>query len=207
MTDAPLVHDAELVGAGADRIRRLVRRALLVDDDRRVDAEVKQRLKLGSLNLSTTVSGSGVSIDSIEAKNALSLLVESLAAKRSNENLTSFEENGSPSWNLTLGLSVKVSVLRSGEKSHFSASSGVTEKSSLIFVSPSKIVVVGHLADRRGRRAGRIEPGRLEHHADRDAVLGEGEAGRGEEGEAEREAKRVDAAHEDAPEAGKGARP
>src|ERR1700677_3658968 len=38
-----------------------------------------------------------------------------------------------------LGLSVKVRVLRSGEKSHFSARSGVTEKSSLIFVKPSKM--------------------------------------------------------------------
>ena len=37
------------------------------------------------------------------------------------------------------GLSVKVSVLRSGEKSHFSARSGVIEKSSLIFVRPSKM--------------------------------------------------------------------
>ena len=73
--------------------------------------------KLGSLNLSTTVIGSGVSIDSIEAKKALSLLVESLAAKRSKEYLTSFDENGSSSWNLTFGFSVKVSVLRSGEKS------------------------------------------------------------------------------------------
>ena len=92
------------------------------------------------MNLSTTVIGSGVSIDSIEAKKALSLLVESFAAKRSKENFTSFEENGSPSWNLTFGLSVKVSVLRSGEKAHFSARSGVTEKSSLIFVSPSKML-------------------------------------------------------------------
>src|SRR5271165_463267 len=87
-----------------------------------------------------TVSGSGVSIDSIEAKKPLSLLVESLAPKRSNENLTSFEEKGSPSWNLTFGLRVKVRVFRSGEKVHFSASCGVTEKSSLIFVRPSKML-------------------------------------------------------------------
>ena len=92
------------------------------------------------MNLSTTVIGSGVSMDSIEAKNPLSLLVESLAAKRSKENFTSLEENVSPSWNLTFGFSVNVRVLRSGEKSHFSARSGVTEKSSLIFVSPSKIL-------------------------------------------------------------------
>src|ERR1700679_3303491 len=37
------------------------------------------------------------------------------------------------------GLRVNVRVLRSGEKSHFSARSGVTEKSSLIFVRPSKM--------------------------------------------------------------------
>ena len=92
------------------------------------------------MKLSTTVIGSGVSIDAIEAKKALSLLVESLAAKRSNENFTSFDENGSPSWNLTFGLRVKVSVFRSGEKVHLSARSGVTEKSSLIFVRPSKIL-------------------------------------------------------------------
>ena len=96
--------------------------------------------KLGALNLSVTTSGSLASIDSIEAKKALSLLVESLAAARSNENFTSFEENVSPSWNLTPLRKVKVSVLRSGEKLHFSASSGVTEKSSLIFVSPSKML-------------------------------------------------------------------
>ena len=96
--------------------------------------------KLGSLKWRTTVIGSGVSIDSIEAKKPLSLLVEPLAPKRSKENLTSFDVRGSPSWNLTFGLSAKVSVLRSGEKVHFSASSGVTEKSSLIFVRPSKIL-------------------------------------------------------------------
>ncbi len=79
-------------------------------------------------------------MDSIEAKNPLSLLVESLAAKRSNEYLTSLDEKGSSSWNFTFERNVKVSVLRSGEKVHFSASSGVTEKSSSIFVSPSKIL-------------------------------------------------------------------
>src|SRR5271170_1088506 len=88
--------------------------------------------KLGSLNLSTATSGSLASIDSIEAKNAFSLFVESLAANRSNENLTSLDENGSPSWNLTPFFRLKVSVFKSGEKLHLSASSGVMEKSSLI---------------------------------------------------------------------------
>src|ERR1700749_4523984 len=50
--------------------------------------------------------------------------------------------------------------------------------------------------DRRGRRAGRVEPRRLEHHANRHAVLGEGEARRRHEGEAEREQKAMGAAHE-----------
>ena len=59
--------------------------------------------KLGDLKLNVTLSGSLASIEAIEAKNALSLLVESLAAKRSNENFTSFEVKVSPSWNLTFG--------------------------------------------------------------------------------------------------------
>src|SRR5579872_4496752 len=93
--------------------------------------------KLGCLKVSATVWGSGVSILSIEAKNALSLLVESFDAARSKENFTSFDEKGSPSWNLTPDLSLNVKVFRSGDKVQLSASKGVTEKSALIFVKPS----------------------------------------------------------------------
>ena len=41
----------KLVGAGADRVGRLVRRALLVDDHRRIGAEVKQRLEARLLEI------------------------------------------------------------------------------------------------------------------------------------------------------------
>ena len=89
------------------------------------------------------------------------------------------------------GLSVKVSVLRSGEKVHFSARSGRDREVLVDLRQALEDVVVRDLADRRRRRAGRIEPRRLEHHADRHAVLGEGKACRRHEGKNKRDEKSV----------------
>ena len=75
-----LVPGGELVGAGADGLVRFARRALLVDDDGGVQAEMEQSVEARVLELQHDDAGSLASIDSIEAKNALSLLVESSAA-------------------------------------------------------------------------------------------------------------------------------
>jgi hypothetical protein len=57
---------------------------------------------------STTVWASGVSMRSMLANTALSLLVLSLATARSKLNFTAAALKGSPLWNFTPGRSLKV---------------------------------------------------------------------------------------------------
>ena len=139
--------------------------------------------KLGSLKFSTTVIGSGVSIDSIEAKKALSLLVESLAPKRSNENLTSLDGEGLAVLELDVRLEREGQRLEVGREGPFLGEQRRDREVLVDLRQPLEDVVMGDLADRRGGRRRRIEAGRLEHHADRHAVLGGREADGGDEGE------------------------
>ncbi|KYB46240.1 hypothetical protein AB664_23445 [Brucella anthropi] len=54
-------------------------------------------------SLTTTVSSSGVSMPVMVLRLLLRELLDSGAATRSMENLTSFEVSGAPEWNLTPG--------------------------------------------------------------------------------------------------------
>ena len=100
----------------------------------------KRKSGLGFFSVSTAVSSSVIAMLTMLAKTALSLLVVSAAAARSNENFTAWALKGSPLWNLTPGLSLKAQVLLSGVTVQLAASSGVMDESPLILVSVSKML-------------------------------------------------------------------
>ena len=92
------------------------------------------------MKVSTTLAGSLASIDSIEAKNGLSLLVESLARVALERELDVLRSERLAVLELDVLLEREGQRLQIRRKVPGSASSGVTEKSSLIFVRPSKML-------------------------------------------------------------------
>ena len=134
-------------------------------------------------------------MDSIEAKNPLSLLVEFLAGEALERELHVLRGKRLAVLELDVRTQCESEGLEIGREVPFFGEERRDREVLVDLRQPLENIVVRDFADRRGRGAGRIEPRRLEHHADRNAVLGEGEARRGHEGKAEREEKAMGAAH------------
>ena len=151
--------------------------------------------KLGCLNLSTTVIGSGVSIDSIEAKKRLVLVGRFLRGVALEGKLHVLRRERLVVLELDVRLQREGQRLEIGREVPFLGEQRRHREVLVDLRQALENVVMRDLADRRRRRGGRIEPRRLEHHADRHAVLGEGNARRRDKGKTKCGEKAVGAAH------------
>ncbi len=191
----PLRPGGELVWTGADGIGRLVGGALFVEDDGGVHAEMKQRLEARRLELEHDRHRIGRVDRGDRGEEALVLVGRVLSGEALERELDVLGREGLAVLKLDVRLEGEGQGLEIGREVPFFREQRRDREVLVDLGQALEDVVVRHFADRGGRRRRRVEARRLENHADRDGVLGGGEARGRDEGDAGGNKKTECAAH------------